>query len=59
MRIGKIASSVEYRTDGKFQNWKFLKPNVCFANLKKFLEYVNFIICTIPEIFYLEHFKNF
>ena len=34
MRIGKIASSAEYRMDEQFQNCQFLKPNFDFPNLK-------------------------
>ena len=30
MRIGKIASSVEYRMDKQFRNGQFLKPNFGF-----------------------------
>ena len=34
MRIGKIASSVEYRMDEQFQNCQFLEPNFDFPNWK-------------------------
>ena len=32
MRIGKIASSAEYRMDEKFQSCQFLEPNFDFPN---------------------------
>ena len=35
MRIGKIASSAEYRMDEQFKNCQFLKPNFDFYKLKK------------------------
>ena len=34
MRIGKIASSAEYRMDEQFQNCQFFEPNFDFPNLK-------------------------
>ena len=34
MRIGKIASSAEYRMDEQFQNCQFLEPNFDFPNWK-------------------------
>ena len=36
MRIGKIASSAEYRMDELFQNCRFLEPNFDFSNWKIF-----------------------
>ena len=32
MRIGKIASSAEYRIGERFQNWQFLEPKFDFPN---------------------------
>ena len=32
MKIGKIASSAEYRMDGQFQNYQFLELNFDFPN---------------------------
>ena len=40
MRIGKIASSAEYRMDKKFQNLLIST----FSKLKKFWKFVNFLI---------------
>ena len=34
IRIGKIASSAEYRIDKQFQNCQFLEPNFGFPNRK-------------------------
>ena len=34
MRIGEIASSVEYRMDEQFENCQFLEPNFDFTNSK-------------------------
>ena len=36
MRIGKIASSAEYRMDEKFKNCQFLELNFGFQNQKFF-----------------------
>ena len=36
MRIGKIASSAEYRMDELFQNCRFLEPNFDFSNWNNF-----------------------
>ena len=32
MRIGKMASSAEYRMEEQFQNYQFLEPNFGFPN---------------------------
>ena len=32
MKIGEIASSAEYRTEKRFQNWQFLENNFGFRN---------------------------
>ena len=57
MRIGKIASSAEYRMDKQFQNLNFE-----FSKLNKFWKFVNFSSCKIleiPKISNLENFWNF
>ena len=60
MRIGKMASSAEYRMDKQFQNFQFLKPNfgfssflvVQFGQFQKFLSWKvqKFGFRKIPEI---------
>ena len=47
MRIGKIASSAEYRMDEQFQNCEFSEPNFDFRNWKKSR---NFLIFQIGKI---------
>ena len=60
MRIGKIASSAEYRIDKQFQN--LLIFGISISKLKKFGKFVNFSsfkILEIPKISNLKNFLNF
>ena len=66
MRIGKIASSAEYRIDEQFQKCQFLEPNFDFLNLKKsqnflifqFGQFQKLQIWKIRKIFNMENSKN-
>ena len=67
MRIGKIASSVEYRMDEQFHNWKFLEPNFGYPNYKnsrnllifQFEKFQEFPVLKIPRICNLKNKEKF
>ena len=42
MKIGEIASSVEYRMDEQFQNLPGFRTKFWFYKLKKFYKFINF-----------------
>ena len=74
MRIGKIASSAEYRMNEQFQNCQFLEPNFGFPNFEnleicefsnldnsknfQFRKFQKFPVWHILQISYLENSKN-
>ena len=55
MRMGKIASSAEYRMDEQFQNCQFLEQNFDFLNWRKSR---NFLIFQFGQFQKLEIWKN-
>ena len=50
MRIGKIASSVEFRMDEQFQNFPTFGTKFWFLKLNIFWKFINFTIWKIPKI---------
>ena len=58
MRIGKIASSAEYRGDEQFQNFQLL-AKFWFYKLKEIYKFVNFTIWKNPKIVKLKSSENF
>ena len=59
MRIGKIASSAEYRMDKQFQNFQLLEPNFDFSNWKKSRNFSIFQFPIWTKTSNLENSKNF
>ena len=57
MRIGKIASSAEYRMDKQFQNLLIFRISIIFE-IVKILKINNFSSCKILEICYFTNFVN-
>ena len=57
MRIGKIASSVEYRIDEQFQNCQFLEPNFDSSNWKKSQDILIFQFENFDKFFIWEILK--
>ena len=58
MRIGKIASSAEYRMDEQLQNLTTFGAKLWFSKLKIFWKFVNFQIWKILKMFNLGNSNN-
>ena len=66
MKIGKIASSAEYRMDKQLQNCQFLQPNFGLPHWKssrnllnfQFGQFQKFLMRQVSKIVNLENFRN-
>ena len=59
MRIGKIASSAEYRMDEQFQKCQFLEPNFDFPHRNKFRNFLIFQFGQFQKLQIWKLQKNF